>query len=49
MKHQVQQKVTLAMQAQGHNSPANWAGELFKYSTDAESHVVSVWKEKLES
>jgi len=38
---QVWQKATLTILAEGHNSPANWAGELFKHSTDAESLVVS--------
>jgi len=31
MKNQVWQKVTLATLAEGHNLPANWAGELFKH------------------
>jgi len=42
MKNQVGQKVTLAMLAEGWKSPANWAGELLKHSTDAESLVVSI-------
>jgi len=49
MKNQVGQKVTLVILAEGHNSPANSAGELFNHSTDAESLVVSIYKEKLES
>ena len=44
MKNQVLQKVTLAMLAEGHNSPANWAGGLFKHSTDKESLVASIKK-----
>jgi len=42
MKNQVRQKVTLAILAEAHNLPANWAGELFKHSTDAESLLVSI-------
>jgi len=42
MKNQVWQKVTLAILAEGHNSSTNWARELFKHSTDAESVVVSI-------
>ena len=42
MKNQVEQKVTLAILAEGHNSPANWAVELFKHLADAESLVVSI-------
>jgi len=48
MKNQVGQKITLAILAEGRNSPANWVGELFENSTDAESLVVSI-KEKLAS
>jgi len=46
MKNQVGQRVTLVdILAEGHNSPANWPGELFKHSTDAESLVVSFKKQ----
>jgi len=33
-KIQVPQKVTLTILAKGHNSPADWARELFKPSRD---------------
>jgi len=42
MKNQVGQKETLAILAEGHNLPANWAEELFKHLTDAESLLVSI-------
>jgi len=42
MKNQVGQKVTMAILAEGHNLPANSAGELFKHSTDAKSIVVLI-------
>jgi len=42
IKNQVRQKVTLAIVAEGHNSPAHWAGELFKHFKDVESLVVSI-------
>jgi len=48
MKNQVWQKVTLAILAEGRNLPANWAGELFKHSTDAESFVVSIKKKQFQ-
>jgi len=35
MKNQVQQNLTLAILAEGHNLPANWAEEGYKHS-DAE-------------
>jgi len=41
-KNQVGKKVTLAILFEDHNSPANWAGELFKHSTEAESLAVSI-------
>jgi len=44
MKIEVRQKVTLAILAEGHNLPTNWAGELLKHSTDAESLVVKIEK-----
>jgi len=40
MKNQVRKKVTLAILGEGHNLPANLAGEMFKHSTDAESLAI---------
>ena len=42
MKNQVHQKATLNILAEDHNSPANWAGELFKHTRDTEILVVSI-------